>query len=259
MQTTMSPSSFTVTQDKIQEYRKNGFVHIPGVISKEEAAEFREVALELSRKAADLKHGYKSNVFDQLVNVWRENADIRRLTLHPHVTRAASALAGIPLRLWHDQTLIKQPHNRTATEFHQDAPYWPHGNSPNSLSIWIALCDVPVERGCMTFIPGSFERTGTPQQDLVDAKSLFGICPEMGWLPRVTLPLRAGDCTFHHGYCAHMAGSNDTDDPRVVHAVIFMDATTTYSTAIRKSHIVTDPLGLREGQALDGEIFPLVK
>jgi len=40
-----------------------------------------------------------------------------------------------------------------------------------------------------------------------------------------------------------------------------MDATTTYSTVARESHIITDTLGLREGQgqALDGELFPLVK
>ena len=80
----------------------------------------------------------------------------------------------------------------------------------------------------------------------------------MAWLPRVTLPLRAGDCTFHHGWCAHRASANETDEPRVAHAVIFMDATVTYCTEVCKKHIITDPLHLREGQPLTNEIFPLV-
>ena len=50
-----------------------------------------------------------------------------------------------------------------------------------------------------------------------------------------------------------MATPNVTDDPRVAHVVIYMDAGTTY---VKKGHIVTDPLGLAEGAVLDGELFP---
>ncbi len=75
------------------------------------------------------------------------------------------------------------------------------------------------------------------------------------WEPRVTIPLRAGDCTFHHARCAHMATPNLTDEPRVAHVVIYMDATTTYR---KQRHVVTDPLGLEEGQRLDGELFPAI-
>ena len=71
----------------------------------------------------------------------------------------------------------------------------------------------------------------------------------------MTVPLKAGDCTFHHGRCAHMATSNFTDDPRVAHIVIFMETTTTYSG---RGHVVTDPLGLAIGQPIQGEQFPEV-
>ena len=53
------------------------------------------------------------------------------LTLNP-LAQQATELAGIPLRLWHDQLLIKKPHNGAPTEFHQDAPYWPHANVRHS-------------------------------------------------------------------------------------------------------------------------------
>lgn len=241
-----------VTKRAVEEYRRQGFIHVPGVISKREASEFYEAALEYAARQHSL---CENPVFGQWVNVWRQDEAIRRLTLHPNVAAVATKLAGVPLRLWHDHILIKRPHNQVATEFHQDQPYWPHATSPNSLSAWIALCDVPVEKGCMSFIPGSHRYVGLEAQNLLDATSLFGKCPELQWAPRVTVPLRAGDCTFHHSCCAHMATPNSTDDPRVAHVVIYMDARTTY---VKKGHIVTDPLELSEGAALEGELFPIV-
>jgi len=238
--------------EKIRSYREEGFVHIPGIISKEEAARFRGKSLELSER---LKSSFEEVVFKQMVNVWREDPVMRELTLHPNVAQVAEKLAGVALRIWHDQILIKPPKNSKPTEFHQDQPYWPHANSSNPISAWIALCDVPVERGCMTFIPGSQRRTDLAMQTLTDNRSLFSICPEMEWERRVTIPLKAGDCTFHHARCAHMATPNFTDDPRVAHVVIYIDAETTYRP---QPHIVTDNLGLKEGEVLEHEIFPRV-
>lgn len=241
-----------VTDEQIDSYRTQGFVHVPGVISRDEAAQFYEAALDYGRRNPPLSN---RPVFDQHVNVWTSDPALRALTLDPRLAAVAKALNGTELRLWHDQLLIKQPHNNAPTEFHQDQPYWPHASSPNPISAWIALCDVPVEKGCMTFLPGSFRYTELPAQNLGDSRSLFGIEPELSWFPRVTVPLKAGDCTFHHGRCAHMATANHTDDPRVAHVVIFMETTTTYNG---RRHVVTDPLNLTSGAPIHGELFPVV-
>ena len=244
----------TLSETKIQEFRTNGFVHIPGIISKEEAARFARAALDLQENhIRNRTTNSDQPVFTQMVNVWRGDETMKALTLHPNVAAVATRLAGVPLRLWHDQILIKKPHNNAPTEFHQDQPYWPHANSPHPISAWIALVDVPVEKGCMTFIPGAQTRTDLPAQNLGDSRSLFTICPELEWKPRVTLPLKAGDCTFHHGRCPHMATPNFTDDPRVAHVVIFIDRTTTYR---KQGHVVTDPLKLEDGAFLEGDLFP---
>lgn len=238
--------------EKINSFREEGFVHIPGIISKEEASRYREAALRLTDR---LKSTFDEQVFKQMVNVWREDETMRQLTFHRNVAEVAERLAGCALRLWHDQVLIKSPKSSKPTEFHQDQPYWPHANSTRPISAWIALCDVPVERGCMTFIPGSHKRTDLPMQILTDHRSLFSVCPDLEWERRVTLPLKAGDCTFHHGRCAHMATPNFTDDPRVAHVVIYVEEETTYNG---KPHVVTDPLGLKEGDRLEHELFPKV-
>ena len=242
-----------LTPEKIAFFRKNGFVHIPAIISEDEIEGFRQAALEVNRSTQNLSAG--RGIFDQHVNVWTQSEAMKKLTMHPNVAAVATKLAGAKLRLWHDQILIKQPHNQKPTEFHQDQPYWPHANSPTPISAWIALCDVPVERGCMTFLPGSHRRTDLTAQNLADARSLFNVCPELIWNPRITVPLRAGDCTFHHGRCAHMATPNFTDEPRVAHIVIFMPRTTTFDG---KRHVVTDPLNLQIGNLIEGDLFPEV-
>jgi phytanoyl-CoA hydroxylase len=67
--------------------------------------------------------------------------------------------------------------------------------------------------------------------------------------------LRAGDCTFHSSFTAHTANPNETDEPRIAHVAIFMDADTTYSGS---PHVVTDPLGLSVGGTFPDDRFPRV-
>jgi len=235
----------------VSAYRRDGFVHLPGVISRTDAARYAEAALAARETISDHHEGA---IFTQLLQLWRHDETLRELTLNPDLAAIATRLAGIPLRLWHDQLLIKEPRNGAATEFHQDQPYWPHDGSRHALSAWVALVDVPVDRGCMTFIPGSQRLDGLRAQDLSDHGDMFDAAPELQWEQRVTVPLRAGDCTFHHSRLAHCATPNFTDDPRIAHVVIYVDADLTL--AAEPAHPVTDPLGLTTGETLPDEHFP---
>lgn len=240
-----------LSEDVVSAYRRDGFVHLPGVLSRADAARFADAALAVRHTVRDNHDGM---IFTQLLQLWRRDATLRELTLHPDLAAIATRLAGVPLRLWHDQLLIKDPHNGAATEFHQDQPYWPHAGSRHALSAWVALVDVPVERGCMTFIPGSQHLDGLRPQDLSDRADMFAVAPELAWEQRVTVPLRAGDCTFHNSRLAHSATPNFTDDPRIAHVVIYVDADLTLAAG--PAHPVTDPLGLSAGDSLPDEHFP---
>lgn len=242
----------SVTDDTVASYQDRGFVHVPGILDQAEVERFR-AAVERFRAHHGTLRGKDSKIFAQYVDVWRSDPTLAELTRHPRLAAVAERLAGIPLRLWHDQILVKEPHNGAATEFHQDAQYWPHGRCRHALTAWVALVDVPAERGAMTFIPGSQRETGLEWQSLSDSTSMLRIWPEGQWRERVTLPLRAGDCTFHHFYTAHTANANDSDDPRIAQIVVYIDAETTYDG---RYHPVTDGLGLAEGQPLPDEHFP---
>lgn len=244
----------TLSDALVEQYRRDGFVRVRGVFSRDEALAFRDVAQNASERMKSMDYG--SKIFTQSVNPWREDKALRRLSLDARLGRIAQQLAGVDLRLWHDQILIKAPHNDTPTEFHQDQPYWPHADSTRPLSAWIALSDVPAERGCMTFLPGSQNRADLPEQHLGSKNSLFEICPDLIYSERVTVPLRAGDLTFHHGRCAHMAYANETDQPRVAVTVIYMEENATFNGA---SHPVTDAMNLQIGQPFEDEVFPRVR
>jgi hypothetical protein len=249
-------TSDTLTQRQIAAYRRDGFIHLPGVLARDEAERYAAAALSAQTRLRESSTGETGNIFTQLLQLWQADETLRRLTLDSGLAGIATRLAGVPLRLWHDQLLIKAPHNGAATEFHQDQPYWPHQGSRHALSAWIALVDVPAERGCMSFIPGSHHLTGLRAQDLSDHNDLHFLVPELAYQPRVTVPLRAGDCTFHHSLLAHSASANATEDPRIAHVMIYIDAETRYAPEAAAHHPVTDALHLTPGDTLPDEHFP---
>lgn len=55
--------------------------------------------------------------------------------------------------LYHDQALCKEP-GGGPTPWHQDQHYWLIV-SPDTVTMWLALDDVPPEIGTMTFVPGT--------------------------------------------------------------------------------------------------------
>lgn len=233
------PSATSLAAERIEQYRRDGFLRVPGVLTPDEVIRYRAAA-ERALGEREARNPDR-RTFTQIVNVWRDDPEMAELTLHPGLAALATELAGVPLRLWHDHMLVKQPHNGAATEFHQDAPYWPHAGSRHWLSAWVALVDVPVERGCMSFLPGQHHRDDLRATDLTDAHDLMSVAPDLVYAPRVTLPLRAGDATFHHGLTPHTANANATDQARLAHVVIYMDADTRYDG---RPHVVTTDAGL---------------
>lgn len=243
-----------LSSEQIATYRRDGFTVVRGLLGPEEADHWRRRLMEESARQGE-RDGFRGGeIFRQQVNLWTEAEDLLGIACHPAITACATQLVGKPLRLWHDHLLVKPPRNTAPTQFHQDQPYWPHRDGPDPISAWIALVDVPARRGCMSFIPGSHARTDLRAQNLHDPRSLFELCPELEYAPKVTLPLRAGDVTFHHGRCAHMANANDTDEERVALATIYMERGTRYDAS--RPHVVTDPLGLEDGELLQGSRFP---
>lgn len=234
-------------------FHRDGVTVVRGLLTPEEVAFYRAASLRVTARPEEGEPSAYKRAFRQVVNVWREDPVLARLTLHPRLTQAVNQIMRRPMRLWHDHILTKAPRNGQASEFHQDQPYWPFPRSVDAISGWIALGDTPVEHGCMDFIPGSHRLRDLAAQDLTDAGSLFALRPELAMAERTTIPLRAGDVTFHTGFTAHHAGPNQLDVPRVAHVVIFVEAGVRLDG---RGHCVTSPLGLQAGDALPDDLCP---
>jgi ectoine hydroxylase-related dioxygenase (phytanoyl-CoA dioxygenase family) len=168
----------------------------------------------------------------------------------------AARLEGVPMRVWHDQALFKEPHTgNNRTPWHQDAVYWPHNQRQQQTTIWIALKDATIVNGCMSFLAGTHKIGVLPKIDLGNPQDIFQYAPQIKPVKPRICELKAGSATFHNGLTFHYAGPNKSDAMREAFAIIYMPDGTTY---LDKNHIVTDPLKLPIGSAFDGEMFPLV-
>ena len=128
------------------------------------------------------------------------------------------------VKLWFDQALYKQPGGRI-TDYHVDAAFWPVQPAAKTTTIWMALVDVPVEKGCMAFAAGSHELSPDAEfVDIFNAQAEIAIGDNVRHYPWEWVPLEAGDCTFHSGLVYHRAGGNSTDQMREAMTIAYMTA-----------------------------------
>src|SRR5262245_1162716 len=124
----------SLTPDQIKDYREKGFVHHPGLLSSTEVAELKAAVLEsvatLGKKKVaggldwEEGDGYYDRVFTQRLNLWRISPTVKRYMLNSELGRMICELTGVKgMRVWHDQTLIKEPFGNP-TAWHLDNPYW---------------------------------------------------------------------------------------------------------------------------------------
>ena len=154
------------------------------------------------------------------------------------------------------RALYKQPGGRL-TAYHKDAAFWPVQPAAHTTTIWVALVDVPRERGCMAFAAGS-HRGGDPE--FVDIFNVTVDIAPPGELAWEWEPLAAGDCTFHSGCVYHRADANRTSAMREAMTVAYMSAAATYdwpdwNTRVQQTHGF-GTAGLRRGDPLDKPTTP---
>jgi phytanoyl-CoA hydroxylase len=259
-------TDYPLTDEQISAYRRDGFISLPQVFAGDELRNLRDAvatAVASESKPAELlpdgtprAKGAYELIFNQKVNLWRRHPRIAEVVSSKRLGNIAATLEGVPMRVWHDQALFKEPATTSnKTPWHQDAPYWPHQDRQRQTSIWIALKDATVLNGCMAFVGGTHKIGPLPAVDLVNPQDIFLHARHIKPVKPKVVELPAGNATFHNGLTFHYAGPNRSDSVREAFAIIYMPDGTTYDA---QRHIITDGLGLEIGQKLLGEMFPLV-
>src|SRR6201994_2441270 len=208
--------NYQVNQEQINFYNDNGFVVIDDFLSPEELAHWRKAVDNAVRNRAgqkmpgkDIKVGesdginedaaYYGKVFDQLLNLWQTDEELKKLMVDERIGKMAAQLAGVDgIRIWHDQALIKRPW-ANPTSWHLDTPFWSFSDR-RAISIWIALDDATLENGCLFFIPGSHLETTFENKGIgKNMDGIFEVYPQFLKTRSVAAPMKAGSCSFHNG------------------------------------------------------------
>jgi ectoine hydroxylase-related dioxygenase (phytanoyl-CoA dioxygenase family) len=247
-------------QDFVERYRRDGFVHIPGLLPTDEMPALAAAvdAAVAKRKTHDKrtledKSPYEQS-FIQCQYLWEDFPAVRPLTFHPALGAALGALLGAErVRLWHDQALYKEPGGRE-TDAHQDHAYWPIAEA-DTITAWIPLTEIDHETGCMGYAPGS-------HQGALEFVDIFG-APGSGaalvarqTAQPVFVPCKPGDVIFHHGRTVHLAKPNRSGRMRRVYTGIFIKDGCTRGTD--RPHPSVDRDDIPVGGVIDGAATPVV-
>jgi ectoine hydroxylase-related dioxygenase (phytanoyl-CoA dioxygenase family) len=253
-----------LTPAMIDQYRRDGFIQIDDVFVGDELQAIRDAVAgaveEENSSGMTPQHttatGVYSSLFIQKVNLWQRHPKVAEFVRSRRLGNIAARLEGVPMRVWHDQALFKEPgKGNNKTPWHQDAVYWPHQDRWHQTTIWIALKDATTHNGCMSFINGTHALGPLPAINLGNPQDIFDYAPHIKPVKPQPRPLKAGSATFHNGLTFHYAGPNKSDAMREAFAIIYMPDGIRYDG---KGHICTDPMGLKVGDKLEGESFPKV-
>ena len=263
-----APSDVRVLLDKKYEfgreavttYQENGFIKLEQVLPQPLLGYVRRVigSAVLLRKESDRrllaeKSQYEQSFLQCGYLCWDFPA-VREIVFAKRFAGIARDLMDVDhVRLWHDQALFKEPGGRV-TDMHQDISYWPM-HTANSTTIWIALEDVPVEKGCLYFLPGT-HKAGL--EEYVDIFKNPHVPEKIRNSPQIEIPLLAGDATLHSGLTFHGARQNQTDKMREAMTIIYIADGTQFDTSDPRNATHKSCEGLNNGAVIDTRYTPVL-
>jgi len=261
-----------LNQTEINQFHRDGFLLGKRVLDDQQVEELRG---ELARVIKDKDNpdvaqpvclhnmGTADSEVWQIVNIWEASPEFLTLVHTPTIAEEVTQLLGAKeLRLWHDQIQYKPAGVGGVNFWHQDSLYWPLVTPKNTqITAWIALDDVDEENGCMWMVPGthlwgdnidflhSLKPTGfrSMPTEFKGKKSEMKSCP-----------VKKGHVHYHHALTWHGSDKNLSARSRRAIALHFMDEQTSYIPTGRGHPMDAFVKGLKEGDRLVGDHFPLV-
>lgn len=220
--------TYVVTDADREAFRRDGYVHLRGVMSADEMAQIEAVYDRFLRREIDVvgkdfndmttgEHGTDPSGY-AIVNVmlprkyypaWQGN------TFEQRALSIAEQLCGEGMVIDFDQLLAKQPGRVDAVfGWHQDQAYWIDTDDRRTATCWLAVDDSTLENGCMQFLPGSQHEPVRPHHPLHGDRSeshtlVTDLRPDDVMRP---VPISRGDITVHSEGILHGSGGNTSTD-----------------------------------------------
>ncbi len=252
---------YHLSEDKILHYQENGFVKLENVVDDKvlnEISDFIASVVYLRKGKDALNLSSRSQYHQSFLQCGFLCWDYEPLKDFVFSKRFAGIAANLMktehVRLWHDQALFKEPGGRI-TDIHQDCSYWPIAQPEFTITMWLALTDVPAEKGCLYFYP---KTNKTSLKEYVD---IFKNPHEPQILKKSEkqfIPLKAGDATFHSGLTFHGAGNNITNEMRAAMTIIYIKDGVTFDASDERNKTHTSCSGLNDGEVINTKFTPIL-
>jgi ectoine hydroxylase-related dioxygenase (phytanoyl-CoA dioxygenase family) len=217
---------FALTWAQIDFYAENGYIKLKDVFSAHLLEHYRRVISEwVARQSAGTAPIEQRNTYGkaflQVGNIWTMSEEAREFAFSSRLARIAAELMGVSgVRMYHDQALYKEA-GGGKTPWHADQYYWPV-SSEKTVTAWIPLQATPLEMGPLAFCEKSHRFQVGRDLEISD-ESEMTLKQALQSFTMEESSFDLGEVSFHAGWTFHRAGANQTDRPREVMTVIYMD------------------------------------
>lgn len=212
-----------LTEDQKAFFKENGYVHISGLLTPDEAALYRRETHELMARLSEIRNidatwgsakDIAGGVVTQLLHchdVQFQSAAFARLIVDEKLTSiAADCIGGPNVQLHHTKAFVKPPEKGSPFPMHQDAPFFPHDNH-SMIAVILHFDDAPLEKGCLRVVPGSHKNGMMPH---IGTGSWHLDPSEYPVADATPLPAKAGDAVFFSYLTIHGSGINESSEAR---------------------------------------------
>lgn len=265
---TPDPEVFHLSPDQVRHYEEQGYLAGIRLLSETQCDALCEELAGLADPAHPGNHlfyEYNSNesadpetVLFHALGAWRVTPGFHDLLWNPAFTAAASDLLGGPVRFWHDQLFCKPAKHGGVVAWHQDYSYWTRTRPMQHLTCWIGLDDADQENGCLYYVPGSHRWPLLPVTGLAgDMEAIQSVLSDeqRKQFQPVPVPLKRGECAFHHPLMVHGSYDNRSDRSRRA-AVLNVVRDGVHSESDEPLLAGVPPVP--RGEPLDGPFFPML-
>jgi ectoine hydroxylase-related dioxygenase (phytanoyl-CoA dioxygenase family) len=204
-------------------YQANGYVHVRGMLTLEEAAACRDELHALAARLGDNDATWASVAgsgtrITHCHDVQYRSASFSRLLTDPRMAEIAQDIIGPNVELHHNKMFIKPPEKGSPFPMHQDYPYFPHRDH-SMIAMIVHFDDAPEEKGCLRVYPGT-HKLGPLEAHGSDHHASEDLYPIEGATP---IPAKAGDAIFMSYLLVHGSGVNVSSEPRTTWLVQMRD------------------------------------
>lgn len=205
-----------------ESFDKDGYVFIPGFLSKDEVQVLNENVRRFISEGLPtmLANHYfyedrnDPSTLKQMQDLEKYDAWFKTLAMASKYEELAKTLLGEAVECKTVEYFNKPPKIGKPTPPHQDGHYFMI-EPQQALTMWLALEKVDEENGCVKYIKGSHKKGIRPHSrttTLGFSQGIVDFGTEEDKKNEIGFPANPGDLLVHHSLTIHRAGANTTAD-----------------------------------------------